>query len=195
MHLVLADNDPTLAMWGQIAAIVICLFSFIFVVIAVAFNAGMAYGLTWVREKANLLKKLQPVIDTVNKNSEAFVKGVSPSADENPVVRTVASVPSRVHQVDKRVDQGADKVAKAVIELRARTVQAKTVVKAFLMPKRVQREIEGASQVSEEGLQFQSPGYRAQIERQAPEIPVAAAASDGNVQSMEAAQLNNVPSR
>ncbi len=54
-HFVSAAN-PILAMLGQIAAIVICLFMLIFVLLAVAFSVVMTFAMSWVREKADLIK-------------------------------------------------------------------------------------------------------------------------------------------
>src|SRR5689334_24598761 len=87
MDMVLAVN-PILAAWGQVAAIVICLYILIFVLIAVAFNLGMAFGVAWVREKVELLKMLRPYVDSVNKTSEAAVHGVPPVENENKIVQT-----------------------------------------------------------------------------------------------------------
>ena len=133
MQLVLMAS-PILAMWGQIAAIVICVFVLIFVLLAVAFNVLMAFAMTWVREKVDLIKMLRPTVESINKASESVSQGVAPIANENAIVRTVASLPTKIHAVDKKVEQSTDRVAEAVIEFRARTVQVQTVVKAFLLP-------------------------------------------------------------
>ena len=114
IHIVLAVN-PILAAWGQVAAIVICFYILVFVLIAVAFNLGMSFGLAWVREKVELLKLLRPYVDSVNKTSEAAVQGVPPTENDNKVVQAVADVPVRVHAIDKQVDQGSERVTKAVI--------------------------------------------------------------------------------
>jgi hypothetical protein len=39
-----------------------------------------------------------------------------------------------MHAFDKKVEQSTDRVANAVIEFRARTVQVQTIVKVFLLP-------------------------------------------------------------
>jgi len=131
--LVLAAN-PVLAMLGQIAAIVICLFVLIFVLLAVAFNILMAFAMTWVSEKVNLIKMLRPSVESINKASESVSQGVAPTANENAIVRRVASLPINMHTVDQKVEQSTDRIVDAVIEFRARTVQVQTIVKAFLLP-------------------------------------------------------------
>jgi hypothetical protein len=192
MHMVLAVN-PTLAAWGQLAAIVICFYILVFVLIAVAFNVGMSFGLAWVREKVELLKLLRPYVDSVNKTSEAAVQGVPPVENENKIVQTVAEVPVRVHTIDKQVDQGTERVAKAVIEFRARTVQVQTIVKAFFLPGLVKRE--AVSEVGEEGYEFKSPGYRILMEEKAPEVAVTPEEGGAFEQAITSSQLKNAPPR
>lgn len=133
MNMVLATN-ATLAMLGQIAAIVICLFVLIFVLLAVAFNALMAFAMAWVHEKVELIKMLRPTVESINKASESVSQGVAPATDENTIVRTVASLPTTMHAIDKKVEQSTHRVLDAVIEFRARTVQMQTIVKTFFVP-------------------------------------------------------------
>jgi len=132
-HFVSAAN-PILAMLGQIAAIVICLFMLIFVLLAVAFNVVMTFAMSWVCEKVDLIKMLRPTVESINKASESVSQGVAPTANENAIVRRVASLPANARAIDEKVQRSTDRTANAVIEFRARTVQVKTVVKAFLLP-------------------------------------------------------------
>ena len=164
--LVLLDVNPVLAGFGQLAAIIICLFALIFIVIAVAFNAALALGTGWLREKANLIKMLRPTVDSVNKTSEAAMQGQTPSPSSNAVIRNIAKVPQGVQVADKKVDEATDKVAKAVIEFRARTLQVQTVAKAFLFPNR--SEARGEIAAADDDLQFNSPGYRELMREKAP---------------------------
>lgn len=131
--LMLAAN-PVLATLGQIAAIVIGLCVLVFILLAVAFNILMMFGMTWVSEKINFIKMLRPAVESINKASESVSQGVAPTVSENPIVRGIASLPTNMHAIDKKVVQSTDRVANAVIEFRARTVQVQTVVKAFLLP-------------------------------------------------------------
>ena len=133
LNLVLAAN-PTLAMFGQIAAIVIGLFVLIFVLLAIAFNVMMSFTMAWVNEKVDLIKMLRPTVESINKASESVSQGIAPTANENAVVRKLASLPANMQVIDEKTQQSTDRVANAVIEFRARTVQVQTVVKAFLLP-------------------------------------------------------------
>lgn len=191
--LVFAVN-PIIETGGQIAAIVICLFTLILVVVSLVLHLALSFSFTWVRQKAELIKQPRPKLESMNKATEDALKGVEPPVTESPIVRAVAEVPARVQAADKKVEQVSDRVAGAVIEFRARTVQAKAVVKAFLAPQSLRRE--EAPLADKEGLEFKSPGYRKLMDEQAPEIPVASEGGDGYAQTVTAAQLKeNVPSR
>jgi hypothetical protein len=157
LGLVLAAN-PVLAMLGQIAAIVICLFILIFVLLAVAFNVLMAFAMTWMSEKIDFIKMLRPAAESINKANESVKQGVAPMANENPIVRRVASLPTNMHAIDKKVEQSTDHVANAVIEFRARTVQIQTVVKAFLFPSMMRPK--PAVPASDEVLQAKGPDWK-----------------------------------
>jgi len=137
---VLAMN-PILADAGQIAAFIICLFIFILVLIAVAFNLAMAFGMSWLRDKVNIVKTLRPYVDEVNKESEtAIATGKVPETD-NTVARLVATVPVQANKVDQKVEQATDKVTNGVIEFQARAQQAKAIAKAFFRPGMVSRRV------------------------------------------------------
>jgi hypothetical protein len=184
--------SPVLAAWGQIAAIVICFSILVVVLIALVVNLGMAFGLAKGHEKADLLKLLRPYVESVNKTSEAADQGVPPTENENKIVRAVAEVPARTHTLDKQADQMADRVANAVIEFRARTVQAKTIVKAFFLPGAMKQEM--ASTTGEQGYEIKSPGYRMLVEEKAPEVPVSPEEGAAYERAVPSSQLKDVPS-
>lgn len=191
--LVLAVN-PIIATFGQIAALVICLFILIFVLLALVFNLAMGFGLKWVRDKSELIKMLRPSVESLNKTSEQSLQGIPPDTSGNPLVRTVSQLPVRMQAADKKVEQATDRVANAVIEFRARTVQAKTIVKAFLLPGTIQKRLT-RREALEQGLEFKSPGYRMLMKEKAPEVPVEAETGDGYAQAVTASQLKDVPAR
>jgi uncharacterized protein YoxC len=191
MYLVLAV-DPTLAAWGQAAAIIIGLFSLIFVIIAVALNIGLAFVFAWVRQKAELVHKLHPTVDNINETVQDAIQG-TPDKDANVIVRSVVSVPAGVKFIDKRVDNVSDRVAKGIIEFRARTAQVVTVARAFVVPQRVKREIEVGGNGRSLNLSEQLAGV--EKERRAAEVPVEAATSNGRAKPMAAVQLKDVPTR
>lgn len=168
--IVLAMN-PIIHTLGLIGAIIICLFAFIFVLIAVALNLGLAFGMGFLRDKVNLVKTLRPQVDKISHTTEAVLHEEPPPdlEKENALVRTAATVPARVHGVDHKVDETAARVASAVIEFRARTVQAKTMVKAFFLPGLTRRQ--EPAPASEQGLEFRSPGYRMLMEERESALP------------------------
>lgn len=165
---VLAAN-PVLATLGQIAAIVICLFVLIFVLLAVAFNVLMAFATTWISEKVNLIKMLRPTVESINKASESVSQGVAPTVNENAIVRRVASVPANMYAIDKKIEQSTDRITNVVIEFRARTVQVQTVLKAFLLPgamrsKPVMQVADGALEVK--GCDWKGIGEPSSLHRE-----------------------------
>ncbi len=170
-HLVFAV-DPTLAAWGNFAAIVICFYAVIFIVLAVAFNLAMAFAFGWVREKMEIIKRLRPTVDSVNSTTELAVKGVEPAANTNQIVRSIAQGSVAVHTLDKKVDEGADRVAQYAIEFRARTEQVKAIAKTLFLPGRAKQLPERSSkdiELDTEGLEFTSPGYRKLMSEKAPD--------------------------
>ncbi|GAC1398938.1 MAG: hypothetical protein NVSMB49_07980 [Ktedonobacteraceae bacterium] len=198
--MVLADNNPILATGGQIAAIIIGLYSLIFIVLTLAFGFAMDVVFTWLRDKASLVKMLRPTVDSVNKTSEAMINGTQPPANGNKVVQIVAQGPAEVHKLDRQVDQTTDKVAKAVIEFRSRTIQVQTVAKAFFAPNVLRRELEAHDRASDstDALAIKSPGLRMLMEEKVPDAPVVPAAgpTDGALPGITASQLkSDVPAR
>ena len=126
---------------GQIAAIIICLFAFVFILLAVVFNLAMAFGLSWLATKINAIKMLRPTVESVNKATESALQGTPPDENQPTLIRAAASIPTTMQNVEKKVDQGTEKVADAVIEFRARTVQAKTILQAFFLPGSLQKSL------------------------------------------------------
>jgi hypothetical protein len=167
MHFLFASSP--IDAWGQAAAILLVIELFIFVLIGIALIGGLMFGLSWLREKTELIKKLRPTVESVNTKTEEAIHGTlpPPEPDENKVVRTIAEVPAKIEDVEKKIDQGADRVAEAVIEFRARTVMVKSIVKGFFAPKVVKRELEERR----EDVGFASPGYRMLVEEKVPEVP------------------------
>ncbi len=195
MHMVLADNNPVLATGGQIAAIIVGLYALVFIVISLALGLVMDVAFTLLREKANLVKMLRPTVDSVNKTSEAMLNGTQPPENGNKVVQIVADGPAQVQKLDKQVDQVTDKVANAVIEFRARTIQVQTVAKALFAPKRLRRELaehDRVLQTPSGGLEIKSPGLRMLMEEKVPDAPVVPAPRPGaQMPGVTASQLKN----
>ena len=180
--LVLADNNPILATGGQIAAIIIGLYSLVFILLTVVFGLTMDVLFTWLSDKVKLIRMLRPTVNSVNQTSEAMVNGAPPPANDNRIVELVAQGPSQVHKLDKQVDQVTDKVANAVIEFRARTIQVQTVAKALFAPNTLRRELaehDRGQLDSNADFEIKSPGLRMLMEEKVPDAPVVPAARSG----------------
>ena len=124
--------SDALAPWGQAAAIILAIYMFINILVGLAFAAALMFGFAWIRQKAELIKKLRPMVDSVNKAIEAPESAAPLQEPQHKLVQVVHKVQSL--EIPQKIDQGADRVAEAVIEFRARTVMAKTIVKAFFLP-------------------------------------------------------------
>jgi len=154
MRLMLLDANPIIAAGGQIAAIIICIFFLVTIILMLAVNLGLTFLLAWMREKANAIKLLRPTVDSVNKSSEAALQGKEVEAiEESKVAHTVATVPGSVHNINQQVNEVSGKVANAAIEFRARTAQAQAIVMTFLAPnaykqKAMQPESDGRAPVA-----------------------------------------------
>jgi hypothetical protein len=163
--------NPLLEIAGQIAAIIICVFVFVLLLLAVIFNIGMAFGMAWLGEKIHAIKMLRPTVESVNKATESALQGISADQNQNVVVRTAVTIPTKMHNLEKKVDQRTDKVADAVIEFHARTVQAKTILKAFIFPSSMHKKQD--KPVDEANLEVDSPGYRMLAEKRPEAHPTA----------------------
>ena len=156
-------SDP-LALWGQVAAVILLFYMFLSVIIGVAVALGLMVGLAWVREKVELIKRLRPTVESVNKTSEAAIKGAlpPPGSSDNQIVRTVAEVPMYAHTIEK---------------------------KAFFMPGLAHRS---QTVLQEQGVGFRSPGYRMLVDEATPsEIPTGP--GTGYVGTISASKLKEAP--
>src|SRR5579859_1428617 len=129
---------------GYVAAIILLIYMFVNILIGLALAVGLMFATAWVGNKAELIKKTRPTIRNVNealRNPEA-VNGESAqglvkiihSIQSAAIPQKVEGVEHRVQSVEQKVNEGADRVAGAMIEFRARTAQAQGVLKAFFLP-------------------------------------------------------------
>jgi hypothetical protein len=129
---------------GQVAAIIILFYLLVNILLGLALAVGLMFATAWVGEKAELIKKLRPTIrdlDAALRNPES-VKGESAqglvkvvhSIQSAAIPQKIEGVEQRVQSVEQKVVQGADRVAGAMIEFRARTAQVQGVLKAFFLP-------------------------------------------------------------
>ncbi len=188
MLLYVLAGDP-LAPWGQAAAIILSLYMFIYILIGLALAAALMFGLTWVRQKIELIKKLRPTVESVNYALEEGNKGElpPPGPGENKIVRTIAEVPMQAVKIEKKIDDGSERVAQAVIEFRARTVMVRQMAKAFFLPGLTNGN--SRSRLEETGVNFKSPGYRMLIEKAETDV------GDGGSQTVGASQIRALGSQ
>jgi hypothetical protein len=129
---------------GQVAAIILLIYLFVNILLGLALAVGLMFGIAWVGGKVELIKKLRPTIRDVNealRNPEA-VQGESAqglvkviyAVQSAAIPQKIEGVEHSVQSVEQKVGQGADRVAGAMIEFRARTAQAQGVLKAFFLP-------------------------------------------------------------
>ncbi len=190
-----APWENVLEVVGQIAAFILVLELLLFVVIAVALNAGLAIGFAWVQEKAELVKKLRPAVDSVNATAEAAIQEKLPADGAgktiklpaetaksiNSVMHTVKQIPAQANTVEEKIEQGSDRVTQAVIEFRARTVMVQTVVKAFFLPGLTTRRLPAPKSAEEKLLADKRiPALEAPADSKM-EIAPPSAATDGRL--------------
>lgn len=141
MGYVLADSG--LAPWGQAAAIILGLYLFVSIMLGLVLTAALMFGLAWLREKSELIKKLRPAFSRINRSVTAAQKGEPLPLDvaDNRFIQTVtllpkvtATLPAKASAVEQKVEQGSDRVAKAVIEFHARTEMVKAMARTFFLP-------------------------------------------------------------
>lgn len=175
MRLLLLDANPIIAMGGQIAAIILCISLLVSVLLMLAINLGLAFLLSWIREKANAIKLLRPTVDSVNRSSEAALQGREIElTGENKIAHTIASLPGSVHTIDQKVDQISGKVANAAIEFRARTAQAQAIVVTFLAPNTSRKKAlrpESDGRISVPGAESRKMVEEVKVAKQQP-VPV-----------------------
>ena len=145
--LYLLASDP-LAAWGQAAGIILAIYMFVLLLIVLALSLLFMYAFAWIREKSELVKKVRPTVDSVNRAIESTGDETLPATvDHNDrlvqVVHTLQSVQlaqkvkdvqRQASNIEQKVEQGTGRVAGVVIEFRARTVMVQGMLKAFFLP-------------------------------------------------------------
>lgn len=132
-----------LAPWGQAAAIVLALYLFVSILLSLVLAGVLMFGFAWVREKAELVKKLRPVLNRFNEVLAASQHGdpLPPEIASNKIVSAVVQVPrmtaglsDRAGTIEEKVEQSSERVAQAVIEFHARAEMVKGMARAFFLP-------------------------------------------------------------
>lgn len=131
------------APWGQAGAIVLLLYLFVVIIVGLGLAAVMMFAFAWIREKAELFKKLRPLMDELNQGVKAAQRGepLPREISSNKLLSTVvqvpkmaATLPDKASNIEQKVEQGSGRVADVVIELHARSEMVKGVLKAFFLP-------------------------------------------------------------
>jgi hypothetical protein len=138
-----ATSDPLIIL-GQAAAVILLIYMLVYILLGLALAAGLMFGFAWVEDKVELIKKLRPTIKSVNEalrnpesvneeSANVLVKAIH-SVQTAGIPQKIEGVEHSVQSVEQKVSQGADRVAGAMIEFRARTAQVQGVLKAFFLP-------------------------------------------------------------
>lgn len=150
LHLILADEDLITTL-GRIAALVLVIYVFLFAVLFFVGSLLLLYGNAWVRSKVVLLHQLRSIVESVetvlhtppNESVPASLETDSRLSQALQAIHTVQSVQvveiakntqKQVNNVEKKVEPVADRITDGVIEFRARTVMAQSMLKAFFLP-------------------------------------------------------------
>jgi hypothetical protein len=150
LHLILADED-LLTTLGRIAALVLVIYVFLFAVLFFVGSLLLLYGNAWVRDKVVLLHQLRSLVESIDTAihtppSEPLPSNLEPdgrfgqvlqaihTAQAVQVVEIAKNTQKQVNNIENKVEPVADRIADGVIEFRARTVMAQSMLKAFFLP-------------------------------------------------------------
>ena len=151
LHLILADDGDLLTTLGRIAALVLVIYVFLFAVLFLVASLLLFYGNSWLREKIGLLHQLRVIVENVDTTIDSQGKEAVPASLESykrldqalqaiqmvqsvHVVEIAKNTQKQADSIEKMVDPVADRIADGVIEIRARTVMAQGILKAFFLP-------------------------------------------------------------
>ncbi len=143
--------DDLLTDLGRIAALVLVIYVFLFVVLFFVASLLLLYGNTWLRQQVRLVHQLRSIIENIDTalhapSSETLPAALEPDnrlgqavqaihmAQSVQVVQIANNTHKQVDSISKRVEPVADRIAGGVIEFRARTVMVQGMLKAFFLP-------------------------------------------------------------
>ncbi|HLI70653.1 MAG TPA: hypothetical protein VKV19_12920 [Ktedonobacteraceae bacterium] len=133
------------APWGQAAAIILACYLFISMLLNLVLAAALMFGFSWVREKAELIKRIRPLVNQLNEALTASQRGetLPQGIADNKIISVVSRVPgmvdglsARAGTIEEKVEQGSNRVANVAIEVRARSEMVKAMARAFFLPGR-----------------------------------------------------------
>jgi hypothetical protein len=146
---ILSDNIVNQV--GQIAAIVVALYFFLFVVLFIVASLLFLYLNAWIRQQVRLVHQLRSIVESIDTTlhtpaSETLPAALTPDnrlgqvtqaihrAQAVQVVQIAKNTQMQVDSISKKVEPVADRIAGGVIEFRARTVMVQGMLKAFFLP-------------------------------------------------------------
>jgi len=150
LHMILADEDLITTL-GRIAALVLVIYVFLFAVLFFIGSLLLLYGNAWVRDKVALLHQLRTIVESIDiaihtPSNESLPTALEPdnrfgqvlqaihTAQSVQVVEIAKNTQKQVNNIEKKVEPVADRISEGVIEFRARTVMAQSMLKAFFLP-------------------------------------------------------------
>jgi hypothetical protein len=150
LHLILADEDLITTL-GRIAALVLVIYVFLFAVLFFIGSLLLLYANAWVRSKVALLHQLRTIVESIDTvihtpSNESLPTALEPDSRFGQVLEAIHTAQSvqaieiaknaqkQVNTIEKKVEPVADRIADGVIEFRARTVMAQSMLKAFFLP-------------------------------------------------------------
>lgn len=148
---ILADELDLLTTLGRIAVLVLVIYVFLFVVLFFIGSLFLLYGNSWLRDQIGLVHQLRTTMENIDTalhapTSETLPATLEPdnrlgqvlqaihAAQSVQVIQIAKNTQKQVDTFEKRVEPVADRVAGGVIEFRARTVMAQSMLKAFFLP-------------------------------------------------------------
>ncbi len=139
-------SSDVLAPWGQAAALILAIYIFVNILVGLALTAAFLFLFAWLRGKVELIKKVRPAVNTLNmamdhpesahptgKVEERVVQAVE-KVQAIDVQHRLVDVQHQVEATGEKIDQGVERVANVMIEIRARTAMVKGMTKAFFLP-------------------------------------------------------------
>ncbi len=150
LHLILADED-LLTTLGRIAALVLVIYVFLFAVLFFVGSLLLLYANAWVRDKVALLHQLRSIVESIDITihtppNESLPASLEPESRFSEVLQAIHTAQAmqaieiakntqkQVNNIEKKVEPVADRIADGVIEFRARTVMAQSMLKTFFLP-------------------------------------------------------------
>ena len=148
---ILADEFDLLTTLGRIAALVLIIYVFLFALLFFVGSLLLLYGNAWLRDKIGLVHQVRTIVESIDTTlhaptSESLPKTLEPenrlgqalqaihTAQAMQVIQVAKNAQKQVDNIDQKVEPVADRIAEGVIEFRARTVMAQSMLKAFFLP-------------------------------------------------------------